>query len=86
MANFISDEKWDLSINLFNVGYSHREVSKMVGIAKRTAYLIYRSLFDAAADLGMDSPIKKRQGGYWDHASNKSVDRTGTTAKTLTDR
>lgn len=71
MANFISDEKWDSAINLFNAGCSHREVSKVVGIAKRTAYLIYRSLFDAAEVLKIESPIEKRKGGYWDHKKQK---------------
>ena len=77
MANYISDEKWDEAINLFNDGYSHRKVSKMVGIAKYTAYLIYRSLFDAGVELGTRPHIKKRKGGYWDHASNNQVHPTG---------
>ena len=71
MANFIPDEKWDVAINLFNEGDSHREVSKKVDIAKYTAYLIYRSLFDAAEELGQAPALPKRKGGYWDHASNK---------------
>ncbi len=73
MGNFIPDEKWDAAINLFNDGHSHREVSKAVGIAKHTSYLIYRSLFDAAKQLGIEPPIKKRRGGYWEHKHNTAT-------------
>lgn len=66
MANYISDDKWDLAVNLFDEGKSHREVAKIVGIAKYTAYKIYRSLFDAAKESGTPPP-KKRKGGHWDH-------------------
>lgn len=67
MANWISDDKWDLAIHLFHQGKSHREVARMVGIAKYTAYKIYRSLFEAAEECGDPPPFKKRVGGYWDH-------------------
>lgn len=67
MANFISDDKWDLAVNLFSEGKSLREVSKIVGIAKATAGKIRQSLLDAAEHLGESPEFQKRKGGYWDH-------------------
>ncbi len=63
MVNSIPDDKWEMAVDLLYAGKSHREVAKIVGIAKYTAFKIYRSLFEASKETGVPPP-KKRKGGY----------------------
>ncbi len=72
--NIISDEKFDLALNLFSEGKSIREVARMVEIAKGTAHSIYTAYRQVREDEN-EHISPKRKGGYWDHKKHR--DKTG---------
>ena len=54
--NKISDEKWDLAVDLFIGDFSIREVSEKVGIARETAHRIQKCC--RAGEYYLEEPIK----------------------------
>ena len=70
MANFISDVKFDLILNLIEEGFGIREISRSVGVSRNTVRPIWREFWDGYGK----KPLTK-SGGYWYH--KKHTERIG---------
>jgi len=65
VSNYISDEKYDLAMKLFEQGYSIRQVMRRVKIAKQTANTIRQAINWLREEKGL--PQLSCKMGYWTH-------------------
>ena len=63
MANYISDEKFDLIVNLIVEDNGIRETARKAGVSKNTVRKIWREFWSYG---GTPTP-KHKKGGYWAH-------------------
>ena len=69
--NFISEEKMIAANELAVAGFSHREIAERVGIAKGTAYHIWKTNREVAIEMGHE--VITHKGGYWYHRGKRRV-------------
>ena len=62
MSNFISDNKFDLILNLIEEGFGIREISRTVGVSRNTVRPIWCEFWN-----GYGKKPSVKSGGYWYH-------------------